>query len=335
MGKKYTKKETSLFGNEKEVHYEDGKKVGETKYRETFWGGKVQDHFDSSGNKIGETRREEKLFSDKAVHYNTKGDKIGYTKNDKTIFGNEIQKHYDQSGKQTGKSTYEEGLFGGRKKVHDGEYYKGSRKYFEESDSNTNNNDSIHNQSYGSSSIAPDLYSRQTKKTFSSDIKSFEKHKSSLGKKILKGVGFATLVAILFLVFSSKSSIVKNKSETSVQKMGNEGFYYTDVLRLEAGKYYQISWDEFSSRPYSIAVNGRAYHTYNYIMDNSIRQTSEPVFQSTIERPWKLRPDRTIEIRIGFTDETNYKFENVTGKLNNNEINIGGDLYRLLKVPNP
>jgi len=36
MGKKYTKKETDFWGNEKEVHYEDGEKVGETKHRETF-----------------------------------------------------------------------------------------------------------------------------------------------------------------------------------------------------------------------------------------------------------------------------------------------------------
>ena len=41
MSEKYTKKETDFWGNPKEVHYEDGKKVGETKYRETFWGNKA------------------------------------------------------------------------------------------------------------------------------------------------------------------------------------------------------------------------------------------------------------------------------------------------------
>lgn len=125
MGKS-TKKETDFWGNEKEVHYEDGKKVGETKYRETFWGDKVQDHYDSSGNKTGETRREEAFFSDKAVHYDSEGKKTGYTKNDETLFGSKIQRHYDTSGHQVGKSHYEEGFFGGHKKVHDGEYFKGS-----------------------------------------------------------------------------------------------------------------------------------------------------------------------------------------------------------------
>ena len=33
MSKKYTKKETDFWGNEKEVHYEDGRKVGESKFR--------------------------------------------------------------------------------------------------------------------------------------------------------------------------------------------------------------------------------------------------------------------------------------------------------------
>lgn len=124
MGKE-TKKETDFWGNEKEVHYEDGKKVGETRYRETFWGNKVQDHYNSSGEKTGETRREEGLFSDKAVHYDSEGKKTGYTKNDETFFGNKIQRHYDPSGHEVGKSHYEEGFFGGHKKVHEGEYFKG------------------------------------------------------------------------------------------------------------------------------------------------------------------------------------------------------------------
>ena len=127
VGKKYTKKETDFWGNEKEVHYEDGKKVGETKFRETFWGNKVQDHYDTSGNKIGETRKEEGFFSNKAVHYDSNKNKIGYTKDDKTFFGDKIQRHYDKSGKQVGKSHYEEGFFGGRKKVHEGEYLKSRR----------------------------------------------------------------------------------------------------------------------------------------------------------------------------------------------------------------
>ena len=128
MAKKYTKKETDFWGNEKEVHYEDGKKVGETRFRETFWGNKVQDHYDASGNKIGETRKEEGLFGDKAVHYDADKNKIGYTKDDKTFFGNKIQRHYDKSGKQVGKSHYEEGIFGGHKKVHEGRYFKAGKE---------------------------------------------------------------------------------------------------------------------------------------------------------------------------------------------------------------
>lgn len=124
MGNKETRKETDFWGNEKEVHYEDGKKVGETKYRETFWGNKIQDHYDSSGNKTGETRREEGVFSDKAVHYDADGNRTGYTKNDETFFGDPTHRHYDKFGNQVGKSHYEEGFWGEHKKVHTGEYFK-------------------------------------------------------------------------------------------------------------------------------------------------------------------------------------------------------------------
>lgn len=123
----YTKKETDFWGNEKEVHYDDNnKKVGETKYRETFFGNKVQDHYNTDGEKVGETRKEEGLFSDRAAHYDREGNRTGYTKDDSTLFGDKIQRHHDIDGKQVGKSHYEDRLFSGKRKVHKGEYFKGS-----------------------------------------------------------------------------------------------------------------------------------------------------------------------------------------------------------------
>lgn len=135
MGKKTTKKETDFWGNEKEVHYEDGKKVGETKFWETFWGNKVQDHYDASGNKTGETRREKGFFGDKAVHYDSDENKVGYSKDDTTFFGDKIQRHYDTTGHQVGKTHYEEGFFGGHRKVHEGEYFKSGASEAESSSS--------------------------------------------------------------------------------------------------------------------------------------------------------------------------------------------------------
>lgn len=122
----HTKKETDFWGNEKEVHYDDdGNKAGETRYRETFFGNKVQDHYDAEGTKTGETRRHEGLFSDKAVHFDSDGKPVGYTKDDETFFGDKIQRHYNNDDDVVGKSRYEETFFGNRKKVHEGEYFKG------------------------------------------------------------------------------------------------------------------------------------------------------------------------------------------------------------------
>lgn len=121
----YTKKETDFWGNEKEIHYDDqGNKVGETRYRATFSGDKVQDHYDASGTKTGETRRQEGLFGDKAVHYDADGKQTGYTKDHTTFCGDKIQRHFGHDGEQVGKSHYEDTLFSGRKKVHEGGYFK-------------------------------------------------------------------------------------------------------------------------------------------------------------------------------------------------------------------
>ena len=122
--KQYSRKESDFWGNKREVHYEDGEKVGVTKFKKTFWGKTVQEHYDASGQKVGETKKEEGFFSDKAVHYNSKGEKEGYSQDGATIIGEKIQRHYDKSGKKVGKSHHEEELLGGSRKVHEGTYFK-------------------------------------------------------------------------------------------------------------------------------------------------------------------------------------------------------------------
>lgn len=61
----YTKKETDFWGNEKEVHYDDNnKKVGETRYRETFLVIKSKTTTTQMARKFEKTQKEEGLFSD-------------------------------------------------------------------------------------------------------------------------------------------------------------------------------------------------------------------------------------------------------------------------------
>lgn len=132
MGDKVTKKETDFWGNEKEVIYENGTKIGETRFRETWLGEKVQDHYGASGNKVGETKKHEGLFSSEARHYNTSGEIIGSTKDDITFFGNNIQRHFNTRGEEVGRSHYEQGFLGGSKKVSEGEMFKtGSPENYE------------------------------------------------------------------------------------------------------------------------------------------------------------------------------------------------------------
>lgn len=202
MEKTYTKKETDFWGNEIEVHYEGGRKVGKTKFRETFLGNKVQDHYNISGEKIGETRKKEGFFSDKAVHYDTDKNKIGYTKDGETFFGNKIQKHYDKSGKEVGKSRYEESFFGGRKKVHNGEYFKADKKDSEKSTSQAYNSDYGSADSYQYYSSAVGSSSRQRKETSDSGVSSPDENKSSFGEKLLKGLGYVALGAIVLCLIA-------------------------------------------------------------------------------------------------------------------------------------
>lgn len=123
MGKRYTIKETDIWGNEKEVHYEDGKKIGETRFKDTLFSGRIQEHFDADGEKIGETRRGG-FFNDKAIHYDADGNKVGYSENVDTIFSGVQQRHYDKSGKLVGKSHVDAPIFGSKRKVHEGKFFK-------------------------------------------------------------------------------------------------------------------------------------------------------------------------------------------------------------------
>lgn len=139
MTKRITKKETDLWGNEKEIHFENGKKIGETKFRKNIWGDTIQDHYDSSMSKIGETRAMNGIFGSKAIHSDNHGD-IGYSRNEETLFGNKYQSHFDMSGKEVGKSHYEETLFGKRYKEHTGEFFKAKSSDNSESNSYYSNN---------------------------------------------------------------------------------------------------------------------------------------------------------------------------------------------------
>ena len=135
-------------------------------------------------------------------------------------------------------------------------------------------------------------------------------------------------IIVLYLIISSINT-------SNTEKLGNNGFYFSESYQLVKGSYYEIDWDNVEARPYAVIVNGIEFVTYNYIIDNGITRISEAYFEATIEKPWRLRIDKQINIRIGFTKKTNCNVINKTGQLNNGDINISGDLYQRLKIPNP
>ena len=114
---KEIKKETDWLGREKDVIYEGGQKVGETRHETTLFGNPVDRTYDNDGNRVSETRHETTLFgTSKEVTYDTHGNKISETRYEEGIFGGK-RGVIRESGRKIGELKTEKGLFGRRKQV--------------------------------------------------------------------------------------------------------------------------------------------------------------------------------------------------------------------------
>ena len=88
---KEIRKETDWLGIEKDVIYEDGQKVGETRHETTLFGTSKEVTYDTHRNKISETIYEEGIFGGKKGVIRESGRKIGELKTEKGIFGERKQ----------------------------------------------------------------------------------------------------------------------------------------------------------------------------------------------------------------------------------------------------
>jgi len=105
MGSEHSRK-----SGDKEEHFDSaGFKIGETRFSTDISGDHFEEHFDKQGFKIGESRR--------GGHYDNGGFRIGYDMDG--AFGE--KHHYDSSGKRVGTTRKSYFLWGSE---HEGEYFK-------------------------------------------------------------------------------------------------------------------------------------------------------------------------------------------------------------------
>lgn len=122
--------EKGFWGNEREIIYEDGQRVGDYRLEERGgiggWGGEtVKSEYNNTGDRVGYTRKEQQggilgfLTTDVEVGYNIDGKKLGYSKvEERGGIAGMLTHHervgYDTDGKETS-STHSEkrgGLLG-------------------------------------------------------------------------------------------------------------------------------------------------------------------------------------------------------------------------------
>jgi len=119
MGKEI-KRETDWLGREKDVIYEDGVKVGETRREEGISGSAKYVTRDTSGRKVSETKWEEGFFGGKFVTHDPSGQKLSETRRETDLLGRERYVVY-QEGQKIGELRKEQGMldaiFGVQKKV--------------------------------------------------------------------------------------------------------------------------------------------------------------------------------------------------------------------------
>ncbi|MFA6461645.1 MAG: hypothetical protein WCV90_05210 [Candidatus Woesearchaeota archaeon] len=88
MAKQEIKTETTWSGERKEVIYENGKKIGETRHETSLFGQPRDRTYDTSGKLVSETRTRDTVFSGPVSKtYDTNGNCISETRKENTFFG--------------------------------------------------------------------------------------------------------------------------------------------------------------------------------------------------------------------------------------------------------
>lgn len=96
--KGYTKKETDFWGNVKEVHYDSrGNKTGETIETTTVWGSPIQEHYNAQGNKVGTSQLSRGVGGDERVEHYSNTEYLGYTKPGRSVGGEERLEHFSKA----------------------------------------------------------------------------------------------------------------------------------------------------------------------------------------------------------------------------------------------
>lgn len=94
--------ETVKVSEDREIHYVNGKKVGETLYESNSFGEKYGVELDENGKKIGDTQNERPLLGlgpEEEVTRDSKSNKVG-----STMKTNKGEKHFDDMGRGLGDS---------------------------------------------------------------------------------------------------------------------------------------------------------------------------------------------------------------------------------------
>lgn len=117
MANKEIRKEIDWLGREKDVIYEDGKKVGETRHETNLWGTPVDRTYDNDGKRVSETTHETTFFgTSKEVTRDTRGKKLSETEYEEKLFGGK-RGVIRQDGKKIGELETRKSFFGERKQV--------------------------------------------------------------------------------------------------------------------------------------------------------------------------------------------------------------------------
>lgn len=99
-----------VFGK-RTVHYDsDGNKTGESTKREGIFG-EYTEHTDVAGDKIGESREKQGVFGNYTEHVDGSGRKLGESRERNGVFGHYTE-HTDRKGAKVGESHHKEGLLG-------------------------------------------------------------------------------------------------------------------------------------------------------------------------------------------------------------------------------
>ena len=109
------RKETDWLGNEKDVIYENGTKVGETRWGTTLFGDTKGVTYDTSGNKVSETLRDTTWLGESREITRSNSGEVSQTIYEQGLF--EKKGVIYENGIRIGELRTEKGFFGGRKQV--------------------------------------------------------------------------------------------------------------------------------------------------------------------------------------------------------------------------